>query len=309
MRYLLLSMVTVVCLASVTFAEEREVKVGFDTPTPGYKVKIVEAYRVGDELWVVSKVTSPPPGGIALTVITPISDKVTVDADEGLKVRHKVIGKTWNWGDDTETLAWVKDFATLDAALDKETSKIIWQLGGAKGATQRRDAKAVNAETAKLKASLGKWEELKQECDGNYRYFVRTSSFSGFTTETEIVVQNNKVTGRRYKETKGFGGAGPLPIAPPPEGEPVKPAPPKYKWTERFDEVGKNKEGAAAKTLDELYEEAQVVIARELPEFERRYVRFDDQGLLKSCFTVDTRIADDAPTKGVMISEIRLDDK
>jgi len=159
-------------------------------------------------------------------------------------------------------------------------------------------------DVAKLKASRATWEELKEKCGGNYRYFVRTSSFSGARTETEIVVQKNKVTGRRYKVT---GGAGPVLELPVPGGAPAKPAAPEYKWTERGGEVGSNKGGAPAKTLDELYDDAEKVLAHALSPSEKRYFKVDGQGLLKSCFYVDTRIADDAPTTGVIIAEIRLD--
>ena len=165
-------------------------------------------------------------------------------------------------------------------------------------------AAAVDDNMAELQASLDKWDNLKQKCGGNYRYFVRTSSFTGAGTETEIVIRNNKVAGRRYKVT-----GPPVLIAPTPNGEPPKPEAPTYKWTERGEEVGNNKDGAPAKTLDELYAQAKEVLVRELPEHEKLYVRFDKQGLLSSCFTVDTRIADDAPTNGVIISEIRLEEK
>jgi hypothetical protein len=164
--------------------------------------------------------------------------------------------------------------------------------------------RAQDTDADKLQGSLDKWSELKEKCGGNYRYFVRTSSFTGAGTETEIAVRNNKVAGRRYKVI-----GPPVLIAPDPDGEPPKPEAPKYKWTERGESVGKNKEGAPAKTLDELYAQAKEVLARELPEHEKRYVRFDMQGLLSSCFTVDTRIADDAPTNGVIISEIKLEPK
>lgn len=129
-------------------------------------------------------------------------------------------------------------------------------------------AHAQDSDADKLQGSLDKWSDLKEKCGGNYRYFVRTSSFTGAGTETEIVVRNNKVAGRRYKV---FGP--PAPIAPGPDGEPPKPEAPQYKWTEQGEAVGKNKEGAAAKTLDELYAQAKEVLARELPEHERRYVR------------------------------------
>ena len=77
-------------------------------------------------------------------------------------------------------------------------------------------------------------------------------------------------------------------------------------WVEKGKEMGSHKKGGAAKTLDQLYKEAAEVAKRKLPANERRYVRVDKQGLLLSCFTVDTRIADDAPTKGVNISSIKL---
>jgi len=165
-------------------------------------------------------------------------------------------------------------------------------------------ADAPKDDAAKLKESAETWEQLKKKCGGNYRYFVRTSSFSGFRTETEIVVRDNKVAGRRYMVTGGRPA-----IAVMPGGKPEQPAGPKYKWTERFDEVGTNKEGAPAKTIDELYAEAEKVIEHELQPHEKRYVRFDGQGLLKSCFYIDTRIMDDAPRTGVIISQIKLDEK
>ena len=159
---------------------------------------------------------------------------------------------------------------------------------------------------AKLAASIDRWDDLKQKCGGNYRYFVRTVSFSGFRTETEIVVQRNKVTGRRYKETGGFGGGvviGPAPI----DGEPKPKPKDEYKWTERGDEIGTNKGGAPAKTLDELYAEAEKILEHDFQPSEKLYLRFDKNGLLKQCFYVDTRIADDAPTHGVMIDGLKLE--
>jgi hypothetical protein len=164
--------------------------------------------------------------------------------------------------------------------------------------------RAQDTDVEKLQRSLDKWSELKEKCGGNYRYFIRTSSFTGAGTETEIAVRNNKVAGRRYRVT-----GPPVLIAPGPNGEQSKSEAPGYKWTEQGESVGKNKEGAPAKTLDQLYAQAKEVLARELPEHEKRYVRFDKQGLLSSCFAIDTRIADDAPTNGVIISEIMLEPK
>jgi len=151
-------------------------------------------------------------------------------------------------------------------------------------------------DAAKFAEGLKTWETLKEKCGGNYSYTVRWSSAFGFGHSTEVVVRDNKVVARNYEEL-----AAPRPIAP---GE--KPPAPKG-WKEEGDSLGSHKNGAPAKTLDELYAEAKVVAAKELPSHLRRYIRLDKQGLPTSCFTVDTRIADDAPTKGLNVSSIKLE--
>ena len=154
-------------------------------------------------------------------------------------------------------------------------------------------------DAAKLKQSLGTWQKLKQQCGGNYQYNVSFSSFAGFGHTTTIVVKNNKVAERHYRVFSG------RPIAPALPGQLGKPQ--DDKWVERGKDLGSHKKGAPLKTLDDLYAEAADVVKRELPQHQRRYLRFDKQGLLNSCFTVDTRIADDAPTKGASINNIKLE--
>ena len=77
-------------------------------------------------------------------------------------------------------------------------------------------------------------------------------------------------------------------------------------WTEKGDQLGSHKKGAPLKTLDELYLDAQKVVEKQLSPEQRLYVTFDKQGLLQSCFYVDTRIMDDAPKTGVSIGSIQL---
>lgn len=153
----------------------------------------------------------------------------------------------------------------------------------------------------KLQDSLEKWQQLSRDHKGNYSYTVRFSSFAGFGHETEITVRDNRVAERRYRSFNR------RPIRPKP-GQAV-PKPNGKQWVETGKAIGTHKEGAPAKTLDELYSQAADVLKRPLPENERRYVRFDKQGLLLSCFTVDTRIVDDAPRMGVVISSITLGEK
>jgi len=160
-------------------------------------------------------------------------------------------------------------------------------------------AEKTDTHRAALEKSLKTWKGLKAKCGGNYSYKIRWSSFAGFGHETEIVVRENKVTERRYRQFSRRAV-----IAPPGPRKPPKPEPTGY--TERGKELGSHKKGAPPKTLDELYQDARKVLDTKLSPFQKLYVRFDKQGLLRSCFYVDTRIADDAPTKGVIISSISL---
>jgi hypothetical protein len=148
-----------------------------------------------------------------------------------------------------------------------------------------------------LAKSLQTWQELRLKCGGNYSYTVAFASWVGFGHSTEIVVRNNKVVERKYSE---FNRNAP---PPPPEPETT----PGEKWTEKGEHLGSHNEGAPPKTLDDLYKEAQKVLETKLSPTQRLYVSFDKQGLLESCFYVDTRIADDAPRKGVAIGNIKLE--
>ena len=158
-------------------------------------------------------------------------------------------------------------------------------------------AAPADSRLAEFAKSLATWERLKAKCGGNYSYKIRWSSWVGFGHETEIICRQNKVTERKYRQWKG----GPRVVRP---GQPAKPQ--GSSWAGLGDHVGSHKTGAPAKTLDQLYQDASKVLEAKPAAHQRLYVRYDKQGLLGSCFTVDTRIADDAPRKGVMISSIAL---
>ena len=151
---------------------------------------------------------------------------------------------------------------------------------------------------AQLEKSLQAWQKLKKECGGNYSYRIRWSSFAGFGHETVVVVQRNRVVERRFAEFNRR-----RPAAPPAgSGKQADPG----GWVEGKRELGSHKQGAAAVTLDELYEQAAKVLQKDLGPNTGRYLRFNELGLLLSCFDVDRRIADDAPRQGVVISSIEL---
>jgi hypothetical protein len=178
---------------------------------------------------------------------------------------------------------------------------LVSALGVLVGVGSVRAGEGEKSPKEQLAQSLATWQKLKAECKGGYSYAVRWSSFVGFGHETVIVAKDNKVVERRYRE---WSGVPPAPVPPVP-GKAAQPE--GESWTETGKDLGQHKKGAPVKTLDELYADAAKVLEKKLEPHERLYVQFDKAGLLNACFTVDTRIMDDAPMTGVVIQNIQLD--
>lgn len=149
----------------------------------------------------------------------------------------------------------------------------------------------------KLAASQKAWESARQSCKGNYQYDVTVEFYSGTAHVTTVVVRDNKVQERRF--VKGNVARGK------PPGTKLLNA--VTEWTETTAELGKH-EGPAApsKTVDELYADAKKLLDGPIAGYERLTVSFDKVGLLRECFTIDARLADDNPRKGVAISDLVL---
>lgn len=140
--------------------------------------------------------------------------------------------------------------------------------------------------------SRDKWEALKTRHHGDYQYTVKWEGFSPTGQETTITVRDNQVVGRSYRTFASW--------------EHAKDDVIKQVWAEVGNELGSHKEGAPAKTLDTLYQEAIQVASRKLEDYEKRFVAFDDQGLLLKCCVDDERIADDG-CHGVQVSSIQFE--
>ena len=140
--------------------------------------------------------------------------------------------------------------------------------------------------------SQKKWEELKTAHSGNYQYIVKWQGFAPNGHETIILVRNNKVVGRKYKTF--------------PNGQRLDDNKIHESWTESTSDLGSHKQGAPPRTLDAIYQEAIKIAGRKLEDYERRYVKFDQQGLLLKCFIDDERIADEGH-QGVDLASICLE--
>ena len=64
LKWLALNVLILFALGSFALADDQEISVGFQVPASNYGVNIQEVHQVGDEVWVVSKVTGG--GGIGL---------------------------------------------------------------------------------------------------------------------------------------------------------------------------------------------------------------------------------------------------
>ena len=140
----------------------------------------------------------------------------------------------------------------------------------------------------RLQDSLNAWTAAQATIKGNYSYSVRRSSWTGFGSITKVDVQAGKVVRRSYDEFNSR----PQPVLNPA----AKPAP---LWVESAAQLNSHTQGAPALTVEAMYDTCKTVLQADLASHQKRYVAFDQRGFLARCFTVDTRMMDDAPQVGV----------
>ena len=140
----------------------------------------------------------------------------------------------------------------------------------------------------RLQESLNSWTATQATMKGTYSYFVRRSSWTGFGSITKVEVHAGNVVRRSYDEFNSKPQLAPNPV--------VKPAP---LWVETGTQLNSHKQGAPALTVETMYDTCKTVLQAELAAKQKRYLAFDKLGFLAHCFTIDTRIMDDAPQLGV----------
>ena len=111
-------------LAATLRAEEnpvRTITINCTVPSSGWTLEVDEVRRVGDELWVLSRLTKPE--GMALSVISTVKASVSLNAQD-LPVKLFMTGKTWNWEND-EPITFIK--ARADIATDLDAGALVYK--------------------------------------------------------------------------------------------------------------------------------------------------------------------------------------
>jgi hypothetical protein len=147
-----------------------------------------------------------------------------------------------------------------------------------------------DANNSKIDESRNKWQSFKASVNNSYSYVVHFTSWTGSFRETEITVQNGKVTKRTFK-------AG--------EREPNSPQRVTTQtWTETGSEIGSHDDYAAKPiTLDQIYAQApkMIDVSKEKNDI---YFSVDDRGLISSVGYVPKGCQDDC-FNGISIKDIK----
>ena len=162
-----------------------------------------------------------------------------------------------------------------------------------------------------LEDSLQKWQEIREGRGSSYTYEVKATYYSGSQRLTTITVEDGKVV-KRELVSSWMPGV---------NRDPNDPSLKASTYVETGDDIGSHLAGEPAKTLDELYEDAEKILASRNAENaqprpvlgggiairgQRKLVlEFDDLGLLKTCYLTTPMIVHNRP-KGCRVENLKL---
>lgn len=134
------------------------------------------------------------------------------------------------------------------------------------------------------------WLNFKATSGNSYTYQVSTSSWTNFQTFTMITVTNGKVTNRSYTARSTS--------QPPSAAVTIH-----EEWVEDQSTLNSHDRGAAALTLDEIYDRAKTVWLKKRSDADF-YFETKNNGMISSCGFVPDGCQDDCFT-GITIDFIR----
>jgi hypothetical protein len=139
-----------------------------------------------------------------------------------------------------------------------------------------------------LQKSYQAWINFKASSGNSYRYTVISGSWTGSTSETIITVESGKLKRRSYVLKTPQPNSNTLAV--------------RESWDEDESTLRTHEHGAAALTLDEIYEKAKTewLLKR---EDATAYFETKNAGMISSCGYVPDNCADDC-FRGIYISSI-----
>lgn len=139
--------------------------------------------------------------------------------------------------------------------------------------------------------SLQRWNQFKKEHNNSYEYTVGTSSFTGYITQTKIMVKNGVVNARKYAHNYDDESERPLDEL-------------KEIYAEDKFNLNTHEEGFKPITIDEIYSTCAGTYLV-VDEVENKIsFAVDDLGLLKYCGYYPKGCLDDC-SRGVSISNFK----
>lgn len=140
-----------------------------------------------------------------------------------------------------------------------------------------------------LDLSLSHWQKVKLENGNTYQYSTRFSSWVGFGNETSISVVNGVVANRSYRSWDDKQSD-------------------ITQWSEStVESLNSHRDGASAKTLDELYDDCQDILQSKDNENNRINLGFDNNGIIQTCLFTPKNCADDC-SSGVRVDSLIFSD-
>jgi hypothetical protein len=138
--------------------------------------------------------------------------------------------------------------------------------------------------------SYKSWMDFKTSSKNSYRYMVRTASWTGYSTETIITIQNGKVVHRSFVAKA---------VDPPSNAVALR-----EEWEEVTTKLNTHQNGAATMTLDEIYQKAKTdwLLKRDNADTD---FETNNNGMISACGYVENGCQDDC-FRGINIAFIEV---
>ena len=140
-----------------------------------------------------------------------------------------------------------------------------------------------------FRKSRDAWQDFKKASNNSYSYTVTSGSWAGFGSSTQITVENGIVAGRDFTSYTVDGQTGERTV--------------RETWSESAGSLNSHSGGAAAITMDAVYEMAATVWLKADVKQNTVYFETKNNGMISTCGYVPVGCMDDCFT-GIYIAEI-----